>query len=154
MNLAKKILLAAGVVLIAIQLFRPALNKSNQVAVSDISKMFTTSDSVLSILKKSCYDCHSNNTIYPWYSNIQPMRWLMANHIRKGKKELNFSEFGSYSTRRQLSKLNGIINSISDDIMPLSSYKIMHKNKILNTNEKAQVIKWAQKVKDNLSVVN
>jgi hypothetical protein len=154
LNLAKKILLATGVVLIAIQLFRPALNKSNQVPVSDISKMFTISDSVLSILKNSCYDCHSNNTIFPWYSNIQPMGWLMANHIRKGKKELNFSEFGGYSTRRQLSKLNGIINSIRDNIMPLPSYKLIHKNAILSINEKDQLIKWAQQARDSLSVKN
>ena len=127
MTFPKKILFAIGIVFITIQFFRPARNKSNQVPDTDISKMVTTSDSVQAVLKNACYDCHSNNTNYPWYSNIQPMGWLMAKHIKKGKDELNFSEFGSYSPRRQLSKLNGIANSIKDDIMPLSSYKMMHK---------------------------
>ena len=143
-----------GIVFIAIQFFRPVLNKSNQVSDTDISKMVITSDSILSVLKNSCYDCHSNNTNYPWYSNVQPMGWLMAKHIKKGKDELNFSEFGSYSPRRQLSKLNGIANSIKDNLMPLSSYKMMHKNAQLSKYEKALLINWVQQARDSLSVKN
>jgi hypothetical protein len=149
---AKKILLPIGIVLISIQLFRPARNISYNVQDTDISKIVATSDTVLSTLKSVCYDCHSNNTNYPWYSNIQPVGWLLANHIRKGKYELNFSEFGSYSPRRQLSKLNGIANSIKDDIMPLASYKMMHKNAQLSTNGKVLLINWAQQSIDSISV--
>ena len=154
MSLLKKILLSTGVVIIVIQFFRPALNKSNHVFDSDISKIVSTSDSVQALLKNTCYDCHSNNTDYPWYSNIQPVGWLMAKHIRKGKDELNYSEFGSYSLRRQLSKLDGITNSIRDDIMPMSSYKLMHKNSILSTYEKELLNKWVQQARDSLSVKN
>ena len=78
----------------------------------------------------------------------------MAKHIKKGKYELNFSEFGSYSTRRQVSKLNGIANSISDDIMRLSSYKLMHKNAQLSTDEKALLINGVQRARDSLSENN
>ena len=153
-SLLKKILLSTGVVIIGIQFIRPTLNKSNQVFNTDISKIVTTSDSVQILLENACYDCHSNNTNYPWYSNIQPVGWLMDNHIRKGKDELNYSEFGSYSPRRQLSKLIGIANSIRDDIMPLSSYKLMHKNSILSTYEKELLNKWVQEARDSLSVKN
>lgn len=139
---------------IAIQFLQPAKNESNHILDSEISKIVSTPDSVLFVLKNACFDCHSNNTIYPWYSNIQPVGWLMANHIRKGKNELNYSEFGSYSPRRQLSKFNGIVNSIVDNIMPLSSYKLMHKNAILSINEKDLLIKWAQQARDSLSVKN
>jgi hypothetical protein len=79
------------------------------------------------------------------------MGWLLAKHIKKGKAALNFSEFGSYSNRKQLSKLTGIANSIRDDNMPLSSYKWMHKNARLNSNEKSLLINWVQKLKDSLS---
>jgi len=151
LNFTKKILLAIGIVFIAIQFFRPAHNKSSQVFATDISKIVSTSDSVQDALINGCYDCHSNNTNYPWYSNIQPMGWLMAKHIKKGKEALNFSEFGSYSPRRQLSKLNGIANSIRDNIMPLSSYKMMHKNAQLSTNEKTLLFNWVQQSKDSLS---
>lgn len=151
MSLTKKILLALGIIFIVIQFKQPAHNKSRQVLATDISKIVAVSDSVQAILKNTCYDCHSNNTSYPWYSNIQPVGWLMANHIKRGKEALNFSEFGSYSPRRQLSKLTGITNGIKDDIMPLSSYKLMHKNAQLNTNEKTLVINWAQQSGDSLS---
>ena len=151
----KKVLIAIGIVFIifiVIQFIQPIRNKSDQLLASDISKTTTISDSVQGLLKNTCYDCHSNNTIYPWYSNIQPMGWLMAKHIKDGKDALNFSEFGSYSSRRQLSKLNGIANSIRDDIMPLRSYKLMHKNAQLSANEKVLLVKWAQQTKDSLSV--
>ena len=154
MRLLNKILISIGTLIIGIQFFRPALNKSNQVTDTDISKIVTTSDTVQALLKNACYDCHSNNTNYPWYSNIQPVSWLMAKHIRQGKEELNFSEFGSYSPRRQLSKLNGIANSIRDDIMPLSSYKLMHKNAALSTYEEELLIKWVHQARDSLSVKN
>lgn len=151
MKSIKKILLATGIIFISIQFIQPVRNKNEQVLNTDISKMLVVSDSVQTILKNACYDCHSNNTDYPWYSNIQPMGWLMANHIKNGKAELNFSEFGSYSTRRQVSKLTGIANSIKDDIMPLSSYKLMHENAQLTTLEKSILIRWAEQSKDSLS---
>jgi len=151
MSSIKKILFAIGILFIAIQFIRPPQNKSDQVLATDISKTISIPDNVQAIFKKACYDCHSNNTNYPWYSNIQPMGWLMAKHIKQGKEALNFSDFGSYSSRRQLSKLDGIANSIRDDIMPLSSYKLMHKNAQFNTNEKEIFINWAQQVKDSLS---
>ena len=154
MSNTKKLLLAIGIVFIAIQFIQPAHNKSGQVLITDISKIVSISDSVQIILKNACYDCHSNSTNYPWYSNIQPMGWIMAKHIKQGKEELNFNEFGSYSPRKQLSKLNGIANSIKDDIMPLSSYKLVHKNAQLSTKEKTLIINWVQLLKDNLSVKN
>ena len=147
-------LLTIGILFIAIQFIRPARNESEQVLSSDISKTLTVPDSVQVILKNACYDCHSNNTKYPWYVNIQPTGWLMAKHINQAKVELNFSEFGSYSSRRQISKLNGIGNSIKDNIMPLSSYKLMHKNAQLSTKGKILLINWAQHSRDSLSVKN
>jgi hypothetical protein len=154
MSLPKKILLATGIVFIAIQFIQPVRNKSGQVLATDISKTVSISDSVQAILKNNCYDCHSNNTKYPWYSNIQPIGWLLAKHITDGKEALNFSEFGSYSQRRQLSKLDEIINAIRDDIMPLMSYKLMHKHAQLYANEKTIFINWAQQLKGSISGIN
>ena len=151
MNFTNKILLAIGIIFIAIQFIQPAHNENSRASATDISKIVSIPDSVQSILNNACYDCHSNNTSYPWYSNIQPMGWLMANHISEGKEALNFSVFGSYSPRKQLSKLNGIANSIKDDIMPLSSYKLMHKNARLSANEKTLFINWALQSQDSLS---
>ncbi|MFN8254197.1 MAG: heme-binding domain-containing protein [Bacteroidales bacterium] len=151
MKSIKKILLATGIIFISIQFIQPVRNKNGQVLNTDISRLLIVPDSVQTILKNACYDCHSNNTNYPWYSNIQPMGWLMAKHIKKGKAELNFSEFGSYTPRRQVSKLTGIANSIQDDIMPMWSYKLMHKNAQLTTSEKTVFIKWVEQLKDSVS---
>jgi len=151
MKFAKGILLVSGILFIALQFIRPVHNKSGQVLMTDISKVIIIPDTVLTLIKNACYDCHSNNTYYPLYSNIQPMGWLMAYHIKQAKNQLNFSEFGSYSQRRQVSKLDGIANSIKDDIMPLKSYKIMHKSAQLSADEKSLLINWAQQSIDSLS---
>lgn len=154
MKLAKRILLVACILFIVLQFIRPIHNKSSQVSTIDISRVIIVPDTVLSLLKNACFDCHSNNTVYPWYSNIQPMGWLMAYHIKQAKNQLNFSDFSSYSQRRQLSKLDGIANSIKDDIMPLKSYKIMHKSAQLSSDEKTLLINWTQQVIDSLSTKN
>ncbi len=114
------------IVLTGIQFIQPARNKSGQVLPADIVHTFSPPDHVQAVFESACYDCHSNNTRYRWYTNIQPIGWLLAKHIRDGKADLNFSEFGSYSLRRQMSKLRSIENSIIDGTMPLSSYTLLH----------------------------
>lgn len=153
MKLAKRILVVSGILFIALQFIRPVHNKSSQVLTTDISMVMTIPDTVLTLLKNACFDCHSNNTDYPWYSNVQPMGWLMAYHIKQAKTQLNFSDFGSYSQRRQLSKLDGIANSVKDDVMPLKSYKIMHKSAQLSKNEKLILINWAEQSVDSQSTM-
>ncbi len=95
---------------------------------------------VAAILKVSCYDCHSNNTRYPWYSVLQPGAWFMAQHIKKGKEELNFDEFNNYSKRRKKAKIKSIIRQIEKDEMPLKSYRMMHGNARLSADEKKELL--------------
>lgn len=154
MRLIVKILLVLVIVFIAIQFIPTAKNTSLKESETDISNAVIVPKKVQTILKNACFDCHSNNTYYPWYSKIQPVRWMMDTHIKEGKAEINFSEFGNYSTRSQISKLNGIANSIKDDIMPLSSYKLMHKSANLSTSEKNLIINWALQTSDSLSAKN
>ena len=151
MKLIRYILLALGIIFVAIQFIRSERNINEQPSPTDIAKAFTVPDSVKVILKNACYDCHSNNTVYPWYSHVQPIGWFLTKHITQGKDELNFSEFGSYSTRKQLSKLEEIEDVINDDIMPLPSYKLMHKDAQLTNDEKALIINWIQLSKESLT---
>jgi len=154
MNGIKKILLGLLVILILIQFVQPVRNISGQVMPNDISKTVAIPSNVQGILKKACYDCHSNNTAYPWYTRIQPMHWFMNNHIQSGKAELNFNEFGSYTPRRQQSKLRSIENSLKDGTMPLSSYTLIHRNAILTEAEKSLLMKWVENSKDSLNKKN
>ena len=154
MSLPRKISLVLLIVLVAMQFIQPARNANGQAMPADITKHFTVPTSVESILKTSCYDCHSNNTRYPWYANIQPMGWLLSNHIKDGKAELNFNEFGNYSKRRRLNKLKATSNSIKDGSMPLSSYTFLHRAAKLSKENKALVIKWAMNTRDSLETKN
>ena len=154
MRLIKKIALVLGIVFVAIQFIQPAHNKSGQVLPTDFTIVYTVPANVQTILQNACNDCHSNNTNYPWYSNIQPMAWMMKRHIDNGKEKLNFSEFCSYSNRRQISKLKGIAGQIKDDEMPLSSYKMMHSKAKLTKEEKDLIINWMNKTTDSLSAGN
>ena len=151
MNRFKKIAWAIAIGLIAIQFIQPARNTSGQVLATDISKAVSVPDSVQMILKRACYNCHSNNTIYPFYAYIQPIGWLLNSHIEEGKSQLNFSEFGSLSKRRQASKLKSIANQIKDGAMPLPAYAMLHKNAVLGKTDKDLIINWANNTKDTLS---
>lgn len=150
----RKWLLIFIVAFILIQFIQPARNKNGQVLPTDITRTFTMPPTIKTILETACYDCHSNNTRYPWYANIQPGGWWLAKHIRDGKDEINFSEFGSYSPRRQASKLRSIENSIKDGTMPLYSYTLLHKDARLTNDQKAQLSAWVSKLKDSLTTTN
>jgi hypothetical protein len=95
---------------------------------------------VAAILKVSCYDCHSNNTRYPWYSELQPGAWFMAQHIKKGKEELNFDEFNNYSKRRKKAKIKSITSQIEKEEMPLKSYLMLHSSARLSAADKMDLI--------------
>ncbi len=154
MSRIKKILLALLIVFVAIQFIQPVRNKSEQVLPTDFAEVLVVPNNVQTLLQNACYDCHSNNTNYPWYSNIQPMAWLMASHIKNGKAKLNFSDFGNNTTRKQISKLKEIANQIKDDEMPISSYKAMHKKANLTKEEKSAIMDWMNKTADSLSTGN
>lgn len=150
----KQILLVLLTLFIVIQFIQPARNISRQGFSTDLTKTFSVPDHVLIILQNACYDCHSNNTKYPWYAGIQPAAWLMASHIKEGKANLNFSEFGANSNRKQQSKLQAIANSIKDETMPLWSYNLIHKNASLSADEKILLLEWISASKDSLALKN
>lgn len=154
MKRIKIIGLVLFIVVIAIQFIQPVRNESGQVNQNSITKIYPVPKKVQMILSVACYDCHSNNTRYPWYANIQPVGWWMSLHIKEAKSELNFDEFGSYSKRRQQSKLKSIINSIDDGTMPLSSYTLIHKDAILSKEDKMSIKDWANNIKDSLELRN
>jgi hypothetical protein len=107
-------------------------------------------ENIQNILKTSCYDCHSNNTNYPWYNKIQPVNWWLADHINEGKEELNFDEFNAYSTKKKLHKLDEVIETIKDNEMPLKSYTLIHSNAKLSENDKQEIEAWVKKIKSEI----
>lgn len=133
-------------------MYQPARNLDyGRVLPIHFTKTYNVPSDVKAILQTSCYDCHSNNTKYPWYSYIQPVRMFMDNHIKEGKENLNFSEFGSYSKRKQENKLDEIVKQIKSGEMPLASYTIIHKNAILTQENKGVLVKWIERTRDSIS---
>lgn len=139
-----------AVIVIGIQFFQPLRNQSDEVPATHIERVYTIPQNVKAILVQSCYDCHSNNTRYPWYSRIQPGAWYMAGHIKKGKEELNFSEFGEYSARRQRNKFRAMAGQVKDGEMPLSSYTLIHRNAVLSPEDKQVLMAWFGTMEDSI----
>jgi hypothetical protein len=154
MSAKRKIVYFFLFVIIGIQFIRPVRNVDQQGTKRSIYKLLPVPERVRDGLQTACHDCHSNNTNYLWYANIQPMGWLIAKHIRNGKAELNFDEFGIYSKRRRISKLRSVQNSIKDGSMPLASYTMLHKDARLSTETKESIIEWTNKMIDSLSMEN
>ena len=153
MSIIRKILFGLIAVVVIIQFFR--IDKTNpQVDPSlDIINLVEASDEIKGILRTSCYDCHSNESIYPLYTNVAPVSWWIKKHIDEGRDELNFSEWGNYSIRRKDHKLDEIIELVDEDEMPLKSYLLVHGDASLNAEQKAQLVKWANAVREELGYV-
>ena len=138
------------VIFVAIQFFHPKPNKSQGEQPRYIGKSFTIPEDVKAILVKACNDCHSNNTRYPWYSNVQPVDWWLTNHIKDGKKHLNFDEYTNRSLRYQYHKMEETVDEVKEGKMPLNSYTWIHKDAILNQAEKDKLIGWAESIMDTM----
>ncbi|TAJ52976.1 MAG: cytochrome C [Chitinophagaceae bacterium] len=145
----KKLLIVLLVVFVVAQAFRPEKNNSNDTS-KDISNSYVVPENVKTILAKACNDCHSNNTRYPWYAEIQPVAWWINDHVKDGKKHLNFNEFDGYRIARQYKKLEECIEEVKDGEMPLASYTIIHKDAKLSDDEKQILFTWCEIVRDSI----
>jgi len=127
----------------SIQMDVPAilsLDKSNEIEAPK---------EIMTILKRSCYDCHSNSIIYPWYSYIAPLSWYIKDHVADGRRVANFSIWRSYNREKQFK----VIESLPDSLhirMPLPDYLWTHKEAKLSIDEKKILSKWAEKLTDKL----
>lgn len=145
----KTILIGLAVVLVLIQFIRPARNQSND-QTNHISTKYPVPAEVESILKTACYDCHSNNTVYPWYANVQPVAWWLADHVNEGKRELNFSNFTTRRIAVQNHKLEEMIEQVKEGEMPLGSYTWVHRDAALSQEQKMLLTGWAQSLMDTI----
>lgn len=100
---------------------------------------------VVELIQTSCYDCHSNLTTYPWYSNIAPVSWWLKGHIDKGRGKLNFSEWDSYSIEESDTLKVKSADMIEKKWMPILTYKIIHKESRLSDEQRALLIGWLKK---------
>ena len=134
-------LLGAAGLLVIIQLI--PVDRSNPEPTGELSMAGEAGG----IIQRSCFDCHSNSTVWPWYSYIAPASWLVAKHVHKGRSELNFSEWSTYSARRMDHKLEEIGEEVEKGKMPLPSYLRAHRSARLTDDQRAAVMAWADSMR-------
>ncbi|MFH6985237.1 heme-binding domain-containing protein [Marinoscillum luteum] len=130
--------------LIIIQFFpgeKPAVSADNP---GDIHNEVLVNPEVSGILKAACYDCHSNETNYPWYASVAPVSWLVIHDTNEGRDELNFSEWATYSAKRKHHKLEEVIEMVEEGEMPLAVYNITHPEGRLTDAQIEALISWAK----------
>ncbi|ADF54557.1 MAG: hypothetical protein CMP12_14205 [Zunongwangia sp.] len=150
MKILKIIAIIALVGFVGIQFIPTERNQSYTVPETDFMLVHNVPETIQKKLQVSCYDCHSNNTQYPWYNKIQPAAWFLEDHIKEGKAELNFNEWDSLSSRRKSSKLRSIIKQIESGEMPLDSYTLIHKDAKFSEAEAEELINFITQLKDSL----
>ncbi|MDR2122262.1 MAG: heme-binding domain-containing protein [Flavobacteriaceae bacterium] len=138
----KKTIYITLFILAAIQFIRIDKNNPPVDEKQDYCTVTQTPAEVRDILKKACYDCHSNEVKYPWYTNIAPVSWFIKGHINEGREYLNFSEFGKYNKYQKEHVITGLPQVMERGTMPPGSYVWMHKEADLTAKEKEMVLKW------------
>lgn len=99
---------------------------------------------VQKVLARSCNDCHSHQTVWPWYSNVAPASWLVVDDVNHGRKHLNFSAWGSYDTDQRAALLKEICEEVAEAKMPLPIYLVMHQGAKVSSDDARSICDWAR----------
>src|SRR5918911_371261 len=142
-----KVLKATSVLLVLIfagaQFVRPERVNPPAAAGQSLEEQERVPDEVAGVLKRSCMDCHSNRTDWPWYSNVAPASWFVIDHVNHGRRHLNFSRWGEYDRRDRVELLNGICATAKGGSMPLGSYTLVHRGARLAPRDWQTLCQWA-----------
>ena len=140
------------IVLLVVAQFIP-VDRSNP-AVDSTKTIYASGivpDDIHAVLQRSCKDCHSNETYWPWYSKVAPVSWLVASDVHKGRRELNLSEWAPYTDKRKEHKLDSICEQVKQGEMPDGKYTLIHANAKLSDVERAAICKWVEAASRNFA---
>ena len=151
LQILKWIAIILFVVFVGIQFVRPALTNPPVDESQTILARAKVPPDVAAILDRSCRDCHSNKTVWPWYTHVAPVSWWLKNHVDHGRKDLNLSEWGKLPADRQDRKLRQICDEVQDGNMPLASYLPMHPAAKLSDQDKKILCDWTDQEREKLS---
>lgn len=142
------------VILVAIQFIgRPEHSNPPEDPSHVVSATVKVPPTVQDILDRSCMDCHSHRTRWPWYSHVAPVSWLVVHDVEEGREELNFSEWGTYSRKRQMARLEMISVVVDKGEMPMKNYVLLHGEAALSEADKDLLCSWAEALCDSLTAV-
>ena len=140
----KKVLIIILVILVVIQFIPSGMPDNNLAAGQDIHDVIEVPENVSSIFKNACYDCHSQEVKYPWYSYIAPVSFLVARDIRVGREELDFSKWGELTKRKQIKVLNEISEEVEEGNMPMKIYPPLHPEAKLTQKDRDLIMGWTK----------
>lgn len=133
----KKILVAVVLLLFAIQLV--PVGRTNPPATAKVD----APQEALAVLERSCFDCHSNETRWPWYAYLAPVSWLVTHDVKEGREHVNFSEWGQYDAEKVGDILKDLREEVEEGKMPLPIYLVMHGDARLSEQDKQTLYAWA-----------
>ncbi len=138
----KRVLLSAAVLFVVAQVVRPEHTNPPSNPNEHITAKLAVHPEVAATLQRACSDCHSNNTVWPWYSNVAPASWLVANDVKEGRNELNFSLWGKYSSEEQQELLGKMCKEVKEGEMPDSLYTLAHPKARLSSGDRQALCSW------------
>lgn len=140
----KRLAIALLLVLVAFQIFQPARTNPQTDPKREIHASLAVDPAVASVWQRSCNDCHSHRTVWPWYSHVAPVSWLVVSDVNQGRKVLNFSEWAGYRPEEQQKQLSEICKEVSEGEMPGLSYTLMHRHAKLSTGDASAICGWTR----------
>jgi len=150
-KLLKWTVIVLVVLFLGIQLMRPARSNPPVDESQTIEARTQMTPQVKAIFERSCNDCHSNKTVWPWYTNVAPISWWIVGHINEARQLMNLSEWGKLDRDRQDRKLRQICDEVTDGGMPLPSYLPMHPKAKLSEQDKKTLCDWTAAERERLS---
>ena len=142
----KAFVLVLGLLFLAIQLVRPSRSNPPVDPAREFSAIHTTTPAVSSLLQRSCGDCHSSKTAWPWYSNVAPASWVVAHDVNDGRDALNLSEWGAYTLEKQQKLTGKMCEEVKDREMPLSQYTFVHPDARLTASDVQTLCSWSREI--------
>lgn len=142
--------ISLSVAFVGIQAIRPAKTNPPIDPSRTMQAATQMTPEVSALFERSCSDCHSSKTTWPWYSQVAPVSWFIVNDVNDGRKELSLSEWGTYETRRKAHKLEDICEQLEKGEMPIKSYLLLHPTAKLSDSDKQLLIEWAKQERERL----
>jgi hypothetical protein len=150
-TLLKRIVLGLAIVFAGMQLVRPDRTNPPVNAVQSVQAAAKVPPEVDAVLRRSCFDCHSSETRWPWYSGVVPMAWGVANHVKEGRAKFSFSDWGTYPPRKRVAILEKMCDEVREGGMPLREYLWLHRDATLSEADWKSVCDWSMEEADRLT---
>jgi hypothetical protein len=150
-TLLKRIVIGLAIVFAGMQFLRPDRTNPPVNAGQSVQATAQVPTEVGAVLRRSCFDCHSSETRWPWYSGVVPMAWGVANHVEEGRAKFSFSDWGTYPPRKRVAILEKICDEVREGRMPLREYLWLHRDATLSEADWKSVCDWSMEEADRLA---